>query len=240
MNIFVDSQKLKQPAEDITLPLDNIIDNSKGCYQIALTEVSFYVGYYNISEKMGNNKFQYDNGGTIRNGTVDDGLYDVDTYFTEIKRKMSALGDKPDNVNFETRNQNAKIIITVSGGYTFDIIPSNQELLGFSSPKVIEKREVSDKAVNFLKFKNLYIHLDQINVEGNYFNSQYSDVLKVIPVTTNTFGESVLHRFKVPTYLKLNNIYINKMRMTITDEKNRIINFNNQPITYQLHISIKN
>jgi len=237
MDIIVDSQKLNQPAEDIFLQLHHTIDNTKSCYQVALLEVSFNIGYYNVSQEMGNNAFQYFNGSTTKYMKIVDGLYNVDSYFSEIKRKISGVGDKPDNINYETVDQNGRIILSVSGGYAFHIIGSNQDMLGFSKPTEIKGRIESDRPVSFFKFKNLYIHVDQINRERNYLNNQYNNLLKVIPVTSNNFGESVVHRFEVPRYLRLINGYIHQLHLTITDENNQLINFNDQPITYQLHIS---
>lgn len=237
MDLFINSQSLKQPAENITLYLDNLIDNTKGCYKIALMEVSFCVGYYNISEKIGNNAFQYFNGSTTKYMKIVDGLYNVDLYFSEIKRKISADKDKPENINFETIDQTGKIILSVSDGYAFHIIGSNQDLLGFSKPTEIKGRIESDRSVNFSKFKNLFINLEQINRERNYLNNHYSNVLKVIPVTANNFGESVVHRFEVPTYHGLINTHIHQLHLSITNEDNQLVNFNDQPITYHLHIS---
>ena len=75
--------------------------------------------------------------------------------------------------------------------YTFSIIDSNKDLLGFKDTILITKNAVSKKAVNFLPHKMLYVHLKQIKNNHKYFNGIKTDILAKVPATNDEFGTLV-------------------------------------------------
>lgn len=228
MNIFIDSQKLNQPGENIKVDLQHVIDNTCDKYCVTPIEISYYVGYFNITAS--NNGYRFFNGVTTFNGSINEGLYSLSTYFDAIK---SAI---PTNLDYTFNNNNGKITITVTPPYTFSIIDENKDLLGFNSLQTITASATSDKSVDFFPNKMLYFHLKQIKNKNNYFNGNNSDILARLPITSNSFGELIQYKFERPYSIVLDNSTIANLELTITDEDNNIIDFHGLPVFYSLQI----
>jgi hypothetical protein len=81
-------------GEDYTINFKDVIDNRACNYHIALKEISYVVGYYNISSKLGNNLAEYSNGTVTKTVKLPDGFYTIDTYFAEIHDQMKIKGGK--------------------------------------------------------------------------------------------------------------------------------------------------
>ena len=222
-------------GEDYTINFQDVIDNRTCNYHIALKEISYVVGYYNISSKLGNNLAEYSNGTVTKTVKLPDGFYTIDTYFAEIHDQMKIKGDNPVYIKLQKWTFNGKIVIRVSEKYTFNITSSNKELLGFNDTDKITLAGTSDKPMNFTPFTNLYVHVQEINRTKNYVNGQYSDVIKSLPVTNSSFGETVSNTTS-SLYIPLLNTTINSLHITITDIDNKIINFNGMPISYVFDI----
>ena len=50
MKIIIDSKHLNQAGENLKIDLQDIIDNRNHEYVVAARDISYYVGYYNISK----------------------------------------------------------------------------------------------------------------------------------------------------------------------------------------------
>jgi hypothetical protein len=217
MNIFIDSQRLNQPGENIKVDLQHVIDNTCDKYCVTPIEISYYAGYFNINET--NSAYRYSNGVSTFNATIAEGLYSVDTYFQAIKSAILI----PDNINYSLNVNNGTVTISVVAPYTFSIIQANRELLGFDSLQTITSSATSDNPINFLPNKMLYFHLKQIKNKNNYFNGNNSDILARLPLTSANFGTLVQYRFDRPYSIVLDNSTITSLELTITDENNNII-----------------
>ena len=224
-------------GEDCTITFQDVIDNRACNYYIALKEIWYVIGYYNISSKLGNNLAEYSNGAVTKTVKLPDGLYTIDSYFSEIHDQMKSKSDKdkPANIKLQKWAFNGKIVIRVSEKYTFNITSSNKELLGFNDTDTITLAGTSDKPINFNPFVNLYIHVQEINRTKNYVNGQYSDVIKCLPLTKSSFGETVSNTTS-SLYIPLLNTTINSLHITVTDIDNKIINFHGMPISYVFDI----
>ena len=224
-------------GEDYTINFNDVIDNKAGNYHIALKEISYVFGFYNISSSRGNNLAEYSTGTTKKTVVLPDGYYNIDTYFAEIHDQMRIKEKKDkDNIKLHKYTFNGKVSIRVSEKYIFNITPSNKELLGFNNPIDISSTGTSDKPINFNPFTNLYIHVQEINRTKNYVNGQYSDVIKYIPLTRSSFGETISNVYIKPLYIPLLNTTINSLHITITSTDNKIISFNGMPISYVFDI----
>jgi hypothetical protein len=111
------------------------------------------------------------------------------------------------------------------------------DLLGFNSTQIISGSATSDKPVNFFPHKMIYVHLKQIKNNFNYYNGNKSDVLATIPITTDSFGTLVQHKFDRPYVNILDNTTISSLELTLTDENNNIIDFHGMPVFYTLEIN---
>jgi hypothetical protein len=223
-------------GEDYTIDFKDIIDNRDCNYHIALKEITYVVGYFNISRSIGNNLAEYFNGTTRKTVVLPDGYYNVDTYFSEIFDQMKIKGDKPVNLKYQKWTFNGKVVIRVLDKYTFNITSSNKNLLGFNNPVNITLVGTSDKPVNFAPFSNLCIHVQEINKTKNYVKGQYSDVISYLPLTKSAFGETVSSVFGEPLYIPLQKTTISSLHITVTDINNNIVSFNGMPISYLFDI----
>ena len=79
----------------------------------------------------------------------------------------------------------------------------------------------------------LYVHLEQIKNNQNYFNGKKTDILAKLPKITDEFGTLVQYS---PYFIPLENANINSLELSITDENNNIIDFHGMPIYYTLEI----
>lgn len=75
------------------MPIDPVIDNREGSYEISLAKIVYYNGWVNISEALRNNKFRY---GTIVH-VVRDGYNNVcnlhKQHFVPIKLELTLHAD---------------------------------------------------------------------------------------------------------------------------------------------------
>ena len=62
--------------------------------------------------------------------------------------------------------------------YKFIISKENKDLFGFDEEKTITDNDISNKPAHFLKYTNLYVHVDQIKNVENYYNGSPSDIIK--------------------------------------------------------------
>ena len=236
MKIIIDSQ---QNGEDIKIDLKDVIDNRTDEYVIFPREISYYIGYYNISAHLGNNKVSYSNGTTQTDIIIQDGLYTLQQYFKAIKSSMSRNGDNASNISYRYNEQNGRIDIIVTSPYKFLILKHQQSLLGYEDTHEITKNLPSEKAVNFTPHKMLYVHLKQLKTNGIYFNNSTSDILARLPVTNDQFGTFVNHKFDSTYKVELGNTTITSLELTITDNNNNVIDFHGMPIFYTLEVCKK-
>jgi len=131
-----------------------------------------------------------------------------------------------------------KVQITLSNSYQIDLTRSTfNNLLGWN--QAVYNFNGSQEGTSSANINNsintLLIHCDVVG--ASYQNNNISDVLYTfVPNVSPGSNISVEGR---PTLiylpLKIPDL-IYKIRMYITDQKNNIINFQNEPITYLLHL----
>lgn len=239
MKVIIDSQQLGQNGGDVKVELQNIIDNRNDDHVVCLRDISFYVGYYNISQALHNTAFEYSNGSKTYTIHLTEGLYNLQKYFDKIKTLMYNQGDKGSYIHCDYQPFDGRIQISVTPPYTFSILQHQTKLLGFDNPVIITNDAISDKPINFVPCRMLYIHLKQLKNHSICFNGITSDVLAKAPVTINEFGTLIHHVFDSPHKMELINTTINSLELSITDENNKIIDFHGMPIFYTLEISKK-
>ena len=91
MKIIIDSQHLNQAGENLKIDLQDIIDNRNDEYFVAARDISYYVGYYNISKALGNNHAVYSNGKITNNVFLPGGLYTSQQFLTLLKMQLQLL-----------------------------------------------------------------------------------------------------------------------------------------------------
>ncbi len=236
MKLIIDSQQLNQSGENIKIDLQSVIDNRSDEYVILLREISYYVGYFNISDDLGNNRVTYSNGSRTNNVFLPDGLYTLQNYFNVINMFINNSGDNEANIKYNYNDYEGRVIIYVTPPYTFSILHHQINLLGFDTTQIITNYAIAEHPVNFTSHKMLYIHLKQLKNSDIYFNGKKSDILAKVPVTNDKFGTLVTHKFDKLYTMELDNTSINSLELTITDENNSVIDFHNMPVFYVLEI----
>src|SRR5882757_10239659 len=104
MKIIIDSQQNGQSGENQKIDLSYAINNQNDKYIIYPRDISYYVGYYNITTTLGNNIVTYYNGTSTVNLTLSDGLYSLVSYF-------NAIGQN--NISYNYQDYNGKVKISV-------------------------------------------------------------------------------------------------------------------------------
>ena len=98
--LIVDSRELNQDGENIKIDLQDTIDNRNDEYCIKPIDIFYYVGYYNITQALGNNPVTYFDGIITNTILFPDGLYTLQSYFETIKTAMSNAGRNETNINY--------------------------------------------------------------------------------------------------------------------------------------------
>ena len=165
-------------CEDITVTVPNSIDNREGRNSIAIREFSYVVGYYNIAAAFENNVVYMNSGTELKKVVIDDGLYNIDQHFKEFTTKLRALVF-PMPVAFDRVFRYAKLehngrvrfdYVGAAKEYKFIISKENKDLFRLDEEKTITDNDISNKPEHFLKYTNLYVHVDQIKNDKNYYN----------------------------------------------------------------------
>ena len=98
-------------------------------------------------------------------------MYNISQYFTEIlKERFQNIQDV--SLRYEKISHNGKIRfepLRVKQN-KFTITDENKDLLGFNAPKQIHRNTTSHKSAHILKYSNLYVHVDQINIIKWYYS----------------------------------------------------------------------
>ena len=111
-------------------------------------------------------------------------------------------------------------------------------LLGLPPTRVVNSGDkvLGDRPVKLLSPKQLFIHCPQINKEGNLHNGKPSDILEVLPMTTDKFGDMVNRRFLDPSFKPLAGRVLHKLSLSIKDEEGGVVDFHGSYIRYTLVI----
>ena len=67
--------------------------------------------------------------------------------------------------------------VGVAQDYRFIVSKENKDLFGFDEEKPINNNDISSKLASFQNYTHLYIHVDQIKNEENYYNGRPSDIM---------------------------------------------------------------
>src|SRR5712675_3213752 len=104
MKIIIDSQQNGQSGENQKIDLTYSINNQNDEYIIYPRDISYYVGYYNITATLGNNIVTYFNETSTVNLTLPNGLYSLSSYFSTISQT---------NINYNYQEPTGKVKIKV-------------------------------------------------------------------------------------------------------------------------------
>jgi hypothetical protein len=211
-----------------------------GTWEIGLVRASCWYSFPNVSNTTYNNALiQYNNGAVDKQFTIPEGTYPVADLNTYIQNQITANGDVGGNITITPNYNTGKITVVIAGGYNLDLSVSNfYLLLGFSATQVALPIAVTTTGDNLADITNgvdnLYIRCSA--VKGSYVGANNSDgIYAFLPDKPPHSSIDILPN--TTTYVSLDeNSLLDRIRMYITDQQGRLINFRGETTTYLLHL----
>ena len=188
---------------------------------IALKEICYVVGYYNVSEDKGNNRVHYANATGKYSTVVPDGLYNLKTY---EKALQDAVGK---GLIIDTVPSSGRAAVTLERGTALHGFTDINGILGLSRSRIMTPGDkvVGDDIVQLLSPKQLFVHCPQINRSANLHNGKPSDVLEVLPATMSQFGVMVRHEYLQLSFKQLSSRSLHRLSINIKDEMGDVVDF---------------
>ena len=246
--LIIDSKNYPdQNSNDLTILLDEELKNVE-CLRIIYAGIP--CTFYNISKERKNNTFLFSNKDNPSSNKKDDdwkpivlsdGFYDVKSFVSEFQFQLEQNKIHRLAVRFDVQESTGKIVIKFGKGrikYTLVLTRETADLLGISPPFYLTddgKVIIGDKPINFKPFDYFHIHCDIIKTDNILYNGKRSDILVRLPVKNCDFGETNHHYLTGLRDRCCDNSF-NKLRILVTDEHNKPIDFNGADIQYELLI----
>lgn len=238
-------------TDDFTIEFPSPINLAGSPYEMALIKLNLWYSWYNISSVKGNNILRYHNGALFRpNIIIPDGQYTLDQLNDLLHDEMKANGDFTVSAfgvdeydieitpNFATLRTN--ILITGVPSYQLDLTVSTLNLLlGWTSIIVTDANDGDGQNVANINddINSIIAHCDVIAGNGSYSNSVKSDVLhSFVPNSIPGTNIDVDPQHKIYLPLNVRENQVSSIRVRITDNLDRRLDFNNEPVTWLLHI----
>lgn len=212
-------------------------------HEVALTRIDTYFSYYNISAALGNNTFQYNNGSDDVVLTIDDGTYSMETLIDEIHDEMIDAMDYTDvdgenvfDINFSLDLSSGYVTMILTNGFSVDFTDRNiRTIFGFNSSNY-DTTSISESTadINYGVTKVL-VHCSLCS-GSSWINGNPSDVIYSFSVNQQPNEELIIE--PNPIYVNLNTKSpISNIRMYLTDQLGRALDFHGSPVSYELHIT---
>lgn len=250
MSIFLSldsSGQTLNPPNDFTISFSRPIDVSDGQYEIALVRSNLWYSWSNVSAAKGNNKIRYYSTYNIIGWrpmiTLPDGQYTIADINSFLVNAMTDNGDyitspsgvKQYPITISPNYSTLKVDIAILPSFQLDFTVSTLcILLGWTQQIVTTSGTGSTLANINDSINSLLIHCSL--VASSYKNGIQGDIIwSFIPNTPP--GSNIDVEVKNLIYLPIYEpAQISNIRMSITDQLNRTIDFKGEPVTYLLHI----
>lgn len=210
-----------QIISDINKPviLQQYIDNKSGNKKIGLKSFTYTFGWYNLK----NEYLQKDSREKIR---FESGFYS----FQQIAKKF-----KEEDIDITVNRTNG--IVNITTPVELRISKDLKKMLGIDFKKILPGRENKGrKTIDLAPYKQLYIHLHQLNTSHNFFNGAPSNILGVVSIENKSYGDIVHRHFSNPEYKQLSHGDISELNISVCDENNNKIDNNDLPMSCVLEI----
>jgi len=226
MKLYINSEHLNQPTNDITVHFHETLIGYK---HIRLFECKLYNSWYNITKE--NNILTFTMTGKKEPSikVIEPGNYNVETLSQAIGRIKF--------INFKRMHATGKTLLILDEKYKVDFTsPKNYaKMLGFEE-KVYEKTQISQNRANFLPVSEYVVHCDIIDTQ-DYINGKRCDYLQILTLQdTNEICEQVTYSYPNSIPVPIKHIPLNSIKIWITDQNGNNIDFHGYPITYQLEL----
>ncbi|GBO29383.1 hypothetical protein AVEN_218018-1 [Araneus ventricosus] len=184
-----------------------------------------YVSWDNIKDE----EIVYYDGHQWLNLSILDGNYTI----KGLNRYMVDFFGNGPPILFGIVEERQRTAIQLKDQYKIDLTKTKSlhKLLGFE-PKVYEEPEQIGKFIADLSGgnDNIYIHCDI--VEGAYTNGFHSSNVICSFTNINRPGSEIIKSFDKPLFFPVRMDSIYRIRMRITNHRNKLISLNNQEVQY--------
>ena len=209
-------------------------------YEIALVNLETFYSFPNIDET--NNVFVYspDNCNSWVKIKIPEGSYEIDNINNTIQHELKKRGHHdPINedyyINISGNSNTLKSVLILENGYQVDFNhrDSLAKVLGFTGAKCTGGFHESENVVNILSINSILINTDIIS--GSYVNGTTKN-------TIYSFFPKVSPRYKI-IEIAINLVYlpimldtIDRLRVSITNQDDYLLNLRNKKLTIRFHI----
>jgi hypothetical protein len=226
-------------TNDFTILFQSPIDLENTRWQVALSHITTYNSWYNISAANRNNIFHYNNGSTNRSLTLEDGSYNFQDLVTHIQDLMVTLGDytagTPNtfSINFSLDSTDGYVTLTLTNSYTVDFTGLKIAIIFGADNTLYSSSTIFPNQADIRNgVDQVFVHLDIIS--GNsYINGIPSDVIYSFANMTLENGIIQIG----PAVYKYIGIArsgaIPSMRLYLTDQNNRPLDLNGAPLSVE-------
>ena len=217
--------------------------SSNAGHELALCRLETYYSFPNIDSSNNSLCVSIDNGKNWLHLLIPTGVYDIDAINNVIhglisnkntndgkaKEKYFALRGNRNTLKCELE------IIKESTIVDFNVENSIGQVLGFKAKKYKGggKTYESENIVNILRVNSILVHCDVVKptrLNGIFAPVIYSFFPNVSP------GQKIVHQPKHLNYVPLAMNFISSMTSWITDQKNNLLELNEQQLTLTFHI----
>lgn len=205
------------------------IDNSAGDKWIGLREVTYAVGWHNVSAALRNNTFAFNLGLNGQTVTIDipDGWYNM-TSLGDIIRANVPGGS---GIAFSLNSATGYITTTISADSEEVNFGTCGPLFGYMVPQSSADGWMTGPGVYPAPHRpsfyssagpDLYVHLDQVNTTGNLFNGKPSTLLTTIEKANAVFSDYRSVVYEQPHYRKLQSGFLHELSLSLLDESGHV------------------
>ena len=243
--LFLDNSKVTNArSESFQVSFSPPLILGNDSYELALNKAFIWYSFYNISSEYNNTTASYspDNGVTYKPLNILPGQYSIEQLNDRIHSIMKANGDYTVSVNGDVYDINItpdfstlKIQISISNNYRLDLTGSDLNLLLGFDKIIVTSTQLGANVANINNGVNsIKISCDILT--GSYDNSANSNVLHSFSPTTSPGSQMVENVNNLIFIPVIPARTISSIRMTITDQNNRVLNLNGEPVSYYLYL----
>ena len=206
------------------------IENRGGALKVGLSSISFTVGWFNINTQ---SVSWVNAGGPIETTNIPPGLYS----FSELQK---FLENAITGIHLQVSDSSGLIELTIDLGWEIQLTDGLGGILGLDDGLGgvwLEEGEYhGDRPVDFTPTKSLQIHLEQISTSNNYMNGSPSNLLALVEIECTRFGTTNALHFDFPTFKHLMRGTAHELKVTVRDDRGRILDNHNLPISLVLEV----
>ena len=232
-------------SSDFTIDFRQQINLGKDQYELALSRLNLWYSWFNISAENNNNIARYFNGAVYRDILFPDGQYSVSQINDYVQSVMKANGDftlsgstEVYDIIISANFATGKVNIQLTSGYTFDLATGDLYLLlGGDQIEVTTSGDLPRIANITNDVNQIWARCSLVEGQGSYVNDTQADIIYTfVPdtVPNTNIDLSPITLAWIP--LNVTNNVIRKVRVRITDNLDRPLNLNGEPVTFTLLI----